>query len=154
MICGPHASLSSSCARSVSDIGDYGLPILYVVRSPYELIVGRFFSCYEVIQTVCVFSALSSSTLVPQIFLLNICFSSPLALFICPKNCSCLFLMALNRDLLYPDISIIFSFGFFSVHDILIILLEYHISAATSLLSRSSIFIYAEGWAICRLSEC
>ena len=32
--------------------------------------------------------------LVPQIFPLNICFSSPSALFICPQNCSCLFLMA------------------------------------------------------------
>ena len=31
--------------------------------------------------------------LVPQIFPLNICFSSPSALFICPINCSCLFLM-------------------------------------------------------------
>ena len=73
--------------------------------------------------------------LVTQIFPLSICFSSLSALFICPKNCSCLFLMV--RDLLYPPISITSSLSFFSVHDILIILLMYHISAASSLLSRS-----------------
>ena len=50
----------------------------------------------------------------------------------------CLF-MVLIRDLLYPAISITSSFDFFSVHDILIILPKYwyHISAASSLLSRS-----------------
>ena len=53
--------------------------------------------------------------MVPQIFPLNICFSSPSALFICPKNCICLFLMVLCRDLLYPAISITSSFDFFSV---------------------------------------
>ena len=53
-------SSSSSCARTVAGIGDHGLPILSVVSSPDELIAGRFFSCYEVIQTVCVFCALSS----------------------------------------------------------------------------------------------
>ena len=52
-------------------------------------------------------------------------------------NCICLFLMVLSRDLLYPAISITSSFDFFSVHDILIILLIYHISAASGLLSRS-----------------
>ena len=35
--------------------------VVVVVISPDELIVGRFFSCYEIIQTVCVFCALSSS---------------------------------------------------------------------------------------------
>ena len=50
---------SSSCARSVADIGDHGLPILSVVSSPDELIVGRFCSCYKVIQTVCVVFTLS-----------------------------------------------------------------------------------------------
>ena len=75
--------------------------------------------------------------LVSQIFPLNISFSSPSALFICPKNCSCLFLMVLSRDLLYPAIFITSSFDFFPVHDILIILLIYHISAASRLLSRS-----------------
>ena len=95
---------------------------------------------------------------VPKIVPLNMyCFSSPSALFICPKKCSCLFLMVLSRDLLYPAISITFSFDFCSVHDILIILLMYHISTASSLLSRfflsvSSIHIHGEGWAICRLS--
>ena len=50
-----------SRARSVADIGDHGLPTLSVVSSPDKLIVGRFFPCYEIIQTVCVFCALSSS---------------------------------------------------------------------------------------------
>ena len=54
-------SPSSSCARSVADIGDHGLQLRSVVSSPDALIVGRFFSCYEVIQTGCVFCALSSS---------------------------------------------------------------------------------------------
>ena len=129
------SSSSTSCARSVADIGDHGLPTLSVVSSHDELIVGRFFSCYEIIQTVCVFCL--PLLLVPHIFPLNICFSSPLHLFICPKNCSCLFLMVLSRDLLYPAIYITSSFDLFSVHDILIILLMYHISAASSLLSRS-----------------
>ena len=79
--------------------------------------------------------------LVPQIFPLNICFSSPSALFICPKNCSYLFLMVLSRGLLYPAISITSSFDFFSVPDILIILLMYHISAASSLLSMSFVSV-------------
>ena len=53
-------SSSPSCARSVADICDHGLPTLSVVSSPDELIVGRFFSCYVILQTVCVFCALSS----------------------------------------------------------------------------------------------
>ena len=84
-------SFVSPCARSVTDIGDPGLPILSVVSSSDEPVVGRCFSCYEIIQTVCVFCALSS-----KIFPLNFCLSSPSALFICPKNCSCLFLVVLN----------------------------------------------------------
>ena len=43
---------------------------------------------------------------------------------------------------MYPALSITSSFDFFSVHDFLIILLMYHISAASSLLSRS--FVNAE----------
>ena len=92
--------------------------------------------------------------LVPQIVPLNICFSILPALFICPKNCTCsyLFLMVLTRDLLYPTISITSSFDYFSVHDILIILLMYHISAASSLflglLPLSSIHIHTERWTI------
>ena len=53
---------------------------------------------------------------------------------LCPKNCSCLFLMLLSRDLLYPAISISSLFDFFSVHGILIILLMYHSSAHTYLI--------------------
>ena len=75
--------------------------------------------------------------LVPQIFPLNICFSSPLALFICPKKCSCLFLMVLNRDLVHSAFSITSLFYFFSVYGILIILMIYLISAASSPLSWS-----------------
>ena len=77
--------------------------------------------------------------LIPQIFPLNInfVFSSPSALFICPQNCSCLFLMVLSRDLLYPAISTTSWFDFCSVYDILVILLMYHIFAASSLLSKS-----------------
>ena len=61
--------------------------------------------------------------------------------FLCPKICSCLFLMVLSRDLLYPTFSITSWFDFFTVHVILIILLMYHISAALSLLSRSFVSI-------------
>ena len=78
----------------------------------------------------------------PQIFPLSLCFSSPSALFICQKNYSCLFLMVLSRNLLYPAISITSLFDFFSVHDILIILLMYHISAASSLLSRYFVNVF------------
>ena len=55
-----------------------------------------------------------------KIFPPNVCFSSPSALFICLKivEPSCIFLMVLSRDLLYPAISITSSFDFFSVHDI------------------------------------
>ena len=80
--------------------------------------------------------------LVPQIFPLNICFSIPSALFIIYLEIySCLFLMVLSRDLLYPAISITSWFDFFSVHDILIILLMCHNSAASSLLFRSFVSV-------------
>ena len=49
--------------------------------------------------------------------------------------------MVLSRDLLYPAISITYFLDFFSVYDILIILLMYHISAASSLLSRSFVSV-------------
>ena len=78
--------------------------------------------------------------LIPQIFPLNSCFSSLSDLF-CPKHFSCLFLMVLSRDLLYPAIFITSLFDFFSVHDILIILLMYHISAALSPFSRSLVSV-------------
>ena len=61
-------------------------------------------------------------------FYLNTSFSYPPALLIGPQNCSCLFLMVLNRGLSYPVISITSSFDFFTVHDFLIIFLMYHIS--------------------------
>ena len=67
---------------------------------------------------------------VPQIF--------PLCLY-APKT-SYLFLMVWSRDLLYTVISITSWFDFFSVHDILIILLMCHISAASSL-SRSFVSV-------------
>ena len=95
--------------------------------------------CSVIIQAVSVFGRCLPLLLVPHIFPLNICFSSPHALFICPKSCSCLLLMVLSRDLLYQAISITSSFDFFPVHDILIILLMFHISAPSSLLSRSSV---------------
>ena len=115
---------SSSCARSVADIGDHGLIILSVVSYHDELIAARFFPCYEVIQTVRVFCALSLTASSPP----NICFSSPSALFICLKIEVVFFLIVLSRNLLYSVISITSSFLFFSVHDILILLLMYHIS--------------------------
>ena len=77
--CTSSSSSSSSCARTVADIGDHGLSILSVVSSPDEVIVGRLFPCYEVIQTV-YFVRCLPLLLVPQIVPLNICFSSPSAL--------------------------------------------------------------------------
>ena len=117
--CTSSSSSSSSCARSVADIGDHGLPILSVISYHDELIVARFIPCYKVIQTVCAFCALSSSVS----SLLNICLSSSSAQFIYPKTEVVLFLIVLSRNLLYPVISITSSFLFFSVHDILILLL-------------------------------
>ena len=78
---------------------------------------------------------------VPQIFPLNICFSSPSALFIC-----------LSRGLFYPAISITSSFDFFSVHDIFLILLMYTflLLQVFSLgpMSMSSIHIHKKEWTI------
>ena len=122
--CTSSSASSSSCVRSVADIGDHGLPILSVVSYHDELIVARFFPCCEVILTVCVFCALSSSASSS----LKICFPSPSALFICPKFEVVLSLIVLSRNLLYPVISTTSSFLLFSVHDILTILLVYHIS--------------------------
>ena len=82
-------SSSSSGIRSVADIDDHGgLPILSVVSSLEELTVGIIFSYYKVIQTLSVcFERQLPLILVPHIFPLNICFSSPSALFIGPENC-------------------------------------------------------------------
>ena len=104
--CTSSSLFSSSCARSVADIGDHGLPILSVVSYHDELIVARFIPCYKVIQTVCAFCALSSSASSP----FNICFSSPSAQFIYPKIEVVLFLIVLSRNLLYPVITITSSF--------------------------------------------
>ena len=85
--------------------------------------------------------------LVPQVFPSNIFFkSNPSALFITlyicpPKNGRFLFPMVLSvRDLLYPYISITSSYDFFSVRDVLLILLMY-ISAATSLFTNSFVSV-------------
>ena len=80
-----------------------------------------------------------SLCLVPQIFLLNIYLSSPSALFVCPTNCCCLFLMVLSRDLLYPTIFITSCYT--SFQSMIFSLLMYHISAASSLLSRSFVSV-------------
>ena len=53
------------------------------------------------------------------------------------KKLQLAFLIVLNRDLLYPAISITSSFDFFSAYHIFIILLMYHISVASSPLSNS-----------------
>ena len=84
----------------------------------------------------------------PQIFPLNVCFSCSLAMGICPNNFSCLFLLVLSRDLLYPAISITSSFDFFSVHDILILLRMCHLNQYSSFISNSrtdEIFIVGGG---------
>ena len=126
---------------SVADIGDHGLSIISVASSPDELIVGRFFSGYEVTQTVCVFGALSPYAFgAANLSTLYLFFCSILSVYV-PINCCCLFLMVLRGDLLYLAISITYSFDFFSVHDILIILRIYHIAAASSLLSRSFVSV-------------
>ena len=120
----------------------------------FPLMSSLLVHSFLIIQTV-YFVRYLPLLLVSQIFPLNICFSSPSALFICPKNYTCPFLMVLSRDLLYPAISITSSFDFFSVH-ILIILLMYHISAASSLLSRSFFSVQQTHPCkrICRISEC
>ena len=70
--------------------------------------------------------------LLVQIFPHNICFSNLSALFTCPKICNYLFVMILSWHLSNPAISITSSFDFLLVHDIFIILLMYHTSAASS----------------------
>ena len=101
-------------------------------------LLGNFFLVTNSFRLTVYFVRCLPLLLIPQIFPLNICFFSPSALFL---NCRCLFLMVLSRDLLYPGISITSSFDFFSVLDILIIPLMYHISAASGLLSRSLVSV-------------
>ena len=104
-------------------------------------LLGDFFPVTKLFRLSMYFVPYLPLLLLSQIFPLNFCFSSPLAPFICPTNCSCLFLMVFSSDLLYRAIAISSSFYFLSVHDVLIILLMYHISAASSLLSRSFVSI-------------
>ena len=106
------SSSLSSCARSVTAIGDHSLPILSIDSFPSELSVGRFLVT-KLFRLPVYFVRYLPLLLVPQIFPLNICFSTPSALCMCPKNCSCLFLVVLSRYLLYPAISITSSFDFF-----------------------------------------
>ena len=143
---------SSSCARSVTDIGDYGLPILSDVSSPDELIVGRFVSDYEVIQTVYAFWALSPSAFgTTNLSTQYLLFCSIRSIYM-PKNCSCLFLMVLSRDGLNTAISIDLGltsfqsmiFSLFFRYTTFLLLQVFFLG----LLSVSSIYIQAEGWTI------
>ena len=77
----------------------------------------------------------------PSIFPHNRCFSNPSFLQMCPKNFSCRFLITFRRDLLHPAIFITSLLDFFSVQDIFIILLIYHISTASSFLSVSLVSV-------------
>ena len=104
-------------------------------------LLGDFFLVMNLFRLSVYFVRCPPLLLVPQISPLNICFSSPSALFICPKTCICLFLMILSRDLLYHVISITSSIDSSSVLAILVILLMYHISTASSLLSRSFVSV-------------
>ena len=75
--------------------------------------------------------------LVPQIFPLIICWSSPSTLFICPLKLQLSFSDGLEYGSFVSSHLRYFFVYFFSVHDILIILPMYHISAASSLIFRS-----------------
>ena len=74
-----------------TELGDHTL----CRQFSYELIVWTFLSCYRYEVIVCVLCALSSPALGTTNF--SISFSSASALFIRPKNCSCLFVMVLSR---------------------------------------------------------
>ena len=74
---------------------------------------GYSFLVTKLLRLSVYFASGFSLLLVSQTSQHNICISSPSALFICPKNCSCLFLMVLSGDLLYTIISISFLFDFF-----------------------------------------
>ena len=102
-------------------------------------LVGDSFLVMKLFRLSVYFVGCHPLLLAPQIFPLNICFFSATGLFRCPK--SCLFLVVLSRGVLYLTISITFLFDFFSVHDILIIILMYHISAASDLLSGSFVSV-------------
>ena len=145
---------SSSCARSVVDIGNHGLPSLSVVSSPDELVDGRFFSCCEIIQTVCILCVVVLYFC--YIFPLDICFSSPSALFICPKNCNLFLMFWVGIFCIQPFPlllrltsfqSMVFSFFFWCIPFLLLQVFF------LGLLSMSSIHIHTDRRTICRLSE-
>ena len=144
-------------ARSVADIGDHGLPILSVVSSLDELIFRRFFLVMKLLRLSVYLVRCLPLLLVPQIFPLNICFSSSSALFISPKIIVVIFwwfwvgIVCIGP---FPVLlgltsfqSMIFSLFFWCT----IFLLQVFFLV---LLSVSSIHIHVEGWTICRLSEC
>ena len=90
-------------------------------------LLGDYFLAKKLFRLSVYFVRCRPLLLIPQNFSHNIYFSNPSALLLWPTNFSCLFLMVLTWDLSYPAISITSSFHFFSVHDILIFLLMYHI---------------------------
>ena len=61
-----------------------------------SLMLGDSFLVTELFRLSVYFVPCLPLLLVLQMFPLNICFSSPSALFICPKICSCLFLIVLS----------------------------------------------------------
>ena len=71
----------------------------------------------------------------PSIFPVRARCSKPLSRYMCPRNSNCLFLIVLISDLSVLISLRIYSFDLFSVHDILIILLINHISAASMYVS-------------------
>ena len=92
------------------------LPSILLISS----LLGDSFHVTELLQLSVYFVRCLPLLLVTEIFPLYSCFSSPPALFICPKNCSCLFLMILSSYLLCPAFSITSSFDFYSFHDVLL----------------------------------
>ena len=78
----------------------------------------------------------------PSIFPVRARCSKPLLRYMCPRNSSCLFLIVLISDLSVLISLRIDSCDIFSVHDILIILLISHISAASSSFSISLLIVH------------
>ena len=132
--CSIRTFLSAACITSTSS---WATSVVMAFQSPLSSVLlissllGYPFLVTKLFRLSVYFVSCFPLLLVPHIFPLNTSFSSPSALFICPKNCSCLFLTVLIRDLLYPAIFITSSIDFFSVHSILIILLMYPKDAQT-----------------------
>ena len=112
------------------------LAIMAFVSSIVELIVGGLFLCYIVItKSLCILRRASLCFWYHQSF--HPIFAFSIHLFLCTKNIAVVFcLIVFSSNLLYQAISITFSFHFLFYHDILIILLVYLISIASSLLAR------------------